>query len=453
MSGAKSTPIDSRIIDRKIEENGQKDMGRAAIREIVRIVNEVEEETGEKFIRMEMGVPGLPTPSVGIEAQVGALEIGVGSKYSSIDGLPNLKREASRFAKLFMDIDVDPAGCVPTAGSMEAGFASFLVLNRLEEGKDRTLFLDPGFPAQKMQMNALGLGYDGFDFAGHRGEKLEAKLEEYLSTGSYATLLYSNPNNPTWLCMDEKELEIIGRVAKKYGVVVIEDLAYFGMDFRRDYSQPGRPPFQPTVAKYSDTWIIMLSTSKAFSYAGERTAVMMVSDALYQSRHPSLERYFHTDQFGKAMIYNMIYDMSAGTSHSAQYGAAAMLKCANDGSFDFLGEVRQYAERAKIMKKHLLENGFTLVYEDDDGEPVGDGFYFTFGYPGMRGGELVRELLYYGISAISLEITGAERTDGLRACTSQFDPEQEPLLAERLRRFAEDHPVAGDPGGGGSVGP
>jgi hypothetical protein len=167
---------------------------------------------------------------------------------------------------------------------------------------------------------------------------------------------------------------------------------------------------------------------------------MMVSDALYHSRRASLKEYFGTDLFGKAMIYNMIYDMTAGTSHSAQYGVAALLKAANDGTCNFLEIVREYAERAKIMKRLLLDNGFTIVYEDDDGEPVGDGFYFTFGYPGMRGGELVRELLYYGISAISLAIAGAaERSDGLRACVSQFDKSREDVLAERLRRFREDH--------------
>lgn len=443
MNSSGSTPIDAEVVKKKLEESGIRDMGRAAIREIVRIVNEIEEETGQRYIRMEMGVPGLPTPDVGIEGQISALEMGVGSKYSMIDGLPKLKEEASRFAKLFMDIDIDPAGCVPTVGSMEAGFASFLTLNRMTKGKHKTLFLDPGFPAQKMQLQALGMEYSGFDFAENRGEKLEEKLEQYLSSGEYATLLYSNPNNPTWLCLNDKELEIIARVCKKYGVVVIEDLAYFGMDFRRDYSKPGEPPYQPTIAKYSDTYIIMLSTSKAFSYAGERTAVMMISDALYNSRHDSLETYYHTDLFGKAVIYNILYDMTAGTSHSAQYGVAAMLKAANDGKCNFLEQVREYAERAQIMKKYLTDNGFTLVYNDDDGKPLGDGFYFTFGYPGMTGGELVRELLYYGISAISLAITGAERADGLRACVSQFDiREQEELLGERLRQFREDHPAS-----------
>ena len=42
-------------------------------------------------------------------------------------------------------------------------------------------------------------------------------------------------------------------------------------------------------------------------------------------------------------------------------------------------------------------------------EPIADGFYFTIGYPGMKGGELIEKLLHYGISAITLGSTGSEK--------------------------------------------
>ena len=55
---------------------------------------------------------------------------------------------------------------------------------------------------------------------------------------------------------------------------------------------------------------------------------------------------------------------------------------------------------------------------------LADGFYFTISYPGMTGTELLEELLCYGISAISLEITGSKRNDGLRACVSHVPRRQ-----------------------------
>jgi hypothetical protein len=47
----------------------------------------------------------------------------------------------------------------------------------------------------------------------------------------------------------------------------------------------------------------------------------------------------------------------------------------------------------------------------DDNVPIADGFYFTVHYPGFTGEELIEELLYYGISAISLSNTGSLRKE------------------------------------------
>ena len=56
-------------------------------------------------------------------------------------------------------------------------------------------------------------------------------------------------------------------MANKYDVIVIEDLAYFAMDFRKDLGCPFEPPYQASVARYTDNYIMQISGSKAFSYA------------------------------------------------------------------------------------------------------------------------------------------------------------------------------------------
>jgi hypothetical protein len=73
---------------------------------------------------------------------------------------------------------------------------------------------------------------------------------------------------------------------------------------------------------------------------------------------------------------------------------------------------------------------------------LADGFYFTIAYPGFDdGADLLRELLRYGISAVTLALTGSRRVEGLRACVSLVDDGQLAVLAERLARFAADHPI------------
>ncbi len=437
----KNTPIHFDTVKEKIKQSGLKSVGKASIREIKKLVDEIEKSTGDKFIRMEMGIPGLPPAEVGVQGQIDALKKGVAAKYPDIQGVPSLKAEISRFVKMFMDVDVREEGCLPTVGSMQGGFASFLLLSRLHKERCTTLFIDPGFPVHKMQHRVLNLKYETFDVYNYRGEKLREKLESYFKSGKIHSVIYSNPNNPSWICFTEDELKIIGELATKYNVVIMEDLAYFGMDFRKDYSQPGIAPYQPTVAKYTDNYILFISSSKVFSYAGERIGMMVISNNLFKSRSKDLLEFYPSDEFGYSMIFGTLYPLSSGTSHSAQYALLAMLKAANDGDLNFIEQVADYGKKAKIMKKLFTDNGFEIVYDTDIDQPIADGFYFTFSYPGMDAEQLLDELVYYGISAISLLITGSERSEGIRACTSLIQHDQFVDLEARLFRFNEDHPI------------
>ena len=436
-----SIPISPEIINSLAKSLDIPSLGYSSIREIVQLVNKIEVKTGVKFVRMEMGVPGFPAPAIGIEAEIDALKNGVVSVYPDISGLRSLKEETSRFIKLFLNIDIDPMGCIPTVGSMMGAMVSFLVANRNDRTKEGTLFIDPGFPVQKQQVKMLGHDYSAFDIYNYRGKKLKAKLESHLESGKISSLLFSNPNNPSWICLTEEELAIIGELSKKYDVVVIEDLAYFGMDFRKDYSIPGKAPFQPTIGRYTDEYIILISSSKIFSYAGQRIGIMAISDQLFERSYPDLLRYYSTDKFGHSAIFGALYGLSAGVAHSVQYGLAALLKAVNDGKYKYRDDVLEYGEKARIMKKMFISNDFRIVYDRDLDEPIADGFYFTIGYPGLSAEELIEQLLCYGISAISLLTTGSERCDGLRACVSQVPREQFGELEIRLKKFREDHPL------------
>ena len=436
---SKNTPIDYQIVSQKIKDSNLDSPGKASIREIKKLIDEIENATGKKYIRMEMGVPGLPPTKVGVDAEIDALKKGVAAIYPDIYGIQPIKLEASRFVKLFMNINVDPESCIPTGGSMMGSFASFLTIHKCNPLKYITLLIDPGFPVHHQQLIALGQRFETFDVYDFRGEKLRNKLESIFKKGNISCVLYSNPNNPSWICFTERELKIIGELCSRYDVIPIEDLAYFAMDFRRDMSKPGVPPYQPTVANYTDNYILTISSSKAFSYAGQRIGVMIISDKLYNKSYPYLKNFYSKDTFGYCMIYGSLYSISAGVSHSAQYALAAIFKAANDGNLDFVKEVKEYGEKAKIMKKLFTDNGFKIVYDKDEDEPIADGFYFTFSYPNYSGEQLLNELFYYGISAISLAITGSERLEGIRACVSLVQRSQFADLENRLTKFNEDH--------------
>lgn len=415
------------------------DLQNATIGDILLVASRLEELTGIPFIRMDQGSPGLPANRIGIEAEKAALDKGLGAQYPAAAGVPELKEAASRFVKAFINIDISPRACLPTTGSVAASFGAFIACTQRIPGKDKVLFIDPGFPIQKSQLRILGIRWKLFDIHDFRGQALRDKMEEYLKDGDIAAIVYSNPNNPAWICLEEEELKIIGELATKYDAVVMEDQAYFCMDFRHPFGRPYQAPFVPTVARYTDNYILMLSASKIFSYAGQRIALACVSDKLFDKQYPALaERYEDSGVFGPTFIASIMYMITSGCTATTQYGMAEMLNRSVDGTINFVEDTREYERRAARMKKIFTDNGFTIVYDHDVTQPVGDGFFFTLGYPGMTGGELLCELMYYGVSSISLSTTGSEQ-QGVRACTSRMREELYPILEERMKAFHEDH--------------
>ena len=424
-----------------VEELHIADLKRATIGEVLLVAQYLEQKTGIPFIRMDQGSPGLPVNHYGVEAEKAALDRGVGSQYPAAAGVPELKTEASRFVKAFLNVDISARACVPTVGSVAGSYGSFIACTQRTPGKNKVLFIDPGFPIQKSQLRVIGAEWVEFDIYNYRGEALREKLEQMLSAGDIAAIVYSNPNNPAWICLEEQELTIIGELATKYDVIVMEDLAYFCMDFRHDLGHPFEPPYPPTVAHYTDNYILMLSSSKIFSYAGQRMALTCISDKLFDRQFPALaERYKDAGVFGQTLIASILYMITSGCTASTQYAYAEMLRLSTEGKINFVEDTREYAVRAEKMKKIFTDNGFHIVYDRDVTQDVGDGFFFTIGYGNMSGGELLTELLYYGVSSISLSTTGSEQ-QGVRACTSRMREELYDVMQQRMQAFAADHPL------------
>ena len=432
-------PITPQQLDDAIRACGVGLLTEATIRQMCSVAAQAEGIAGEKMVHLEIGNPGLPASQVGVEAEKAALDAGVANQYPNIGGIPELKKAGERFIKAFLGVDVPAEGIIPTVGSMQGSFTLMLLLGQRDPKKDTMLFLNPGFPAQPTQAYILGLKQASFDIYDYRGAKLEAKLEEMMAGGNITAMVYSSPNNPAWTNLTDEELQIIARVSKKHDVIVMEDLAYMGMDFRHDYSHPGQAPYVPTVARYCDNYILLLSGSKIFSYAGQRIAMVCMSPAVANREFPALTDFYHMPTFLKAYIFGVLYAASSGPSHSAQCALAAMLDAAADGKLDFVGDSREYGRRGERTKKIFTDNGFEIVYAKDGKEPIGDGFFFTAGYPGMDSETVQRELLRHGVSAISLPGTGS-RQHGIRVCVSMIsDDKAFDDLDRRLKAFNAEH--------------
>ena len=325
---------------------------------------------------------------------------------------------------------------------MQGTFATFTALHHAYSGtgKDTVLLIQPGFPVQTTQCDVIGLKHVGLDIYQYRGKALVDKLQTIVAQGNICAIVYSNPNNPSWVCFTDEELQGIGQLATQYDFVVLEDLAYFAMDFRRDLSHPYQAPYQATVARYTDNYVLWVSGSKAFSYAGQRIGVTCIGNKMYHRIYTPLKENFGVGEFGDFFCNRLMYTLSSGTTHSVQHAMSALMEAACNGSYNFLDDVKEYGRRAAFLKKVLLDNGFYLVYDNDMGEPLADGFYFTVQYPGMTDLQLTKSLMYYGIAVYPLDTMGSTQ-QGVRICTSFFQPAQEPLFRERIEAFAQANPL------------
>ena len=409
-------PISEKDLQNVLKDMDISDINHATIRQCVNVAHELEHISGDKFVHLEFGIPGINACEVGVEAQKKALDEGMASIYPPASGTPELKQNGARFVKAFTGIDIHPEGIVPTVGSMQGCYNLLLECS---------------------QLVPIGLPTRMFDIYDCRGEALREKLESLFSDGKVCAMVYSNPNNPSWVCLTEDELRIIGEMCTKYDVIALEDMAYMCMDFRKDRSVPYAAPYQPTVARYTDNWVMLISASKIFSYAGERIAMVAISDKLYHREYPELRSRYGIGRFGDNFSLTYIYVNSSSCSHSAQCAFAAMLGAAADGLYNFVENMREYGRRSARVKAAFIENGFHLVYDKDLDEDVSDGFFFTIGYKEMTGSQLLLNLLRCGVCAITMVSTRSSR-EGIRVCVSLLNSEKDFRgMDERLGAFVK----------------
>ena len=91
----KPTPIKKEIVDQLVADLNIQDFAKATIREVKQVAAMAEQQSGVEYIKMEMGIPGLPAAKVGVEAQINALRNGIASQYPDIQGYPERPSSAS----------------------------------------------------------------------------------------------------------------------------------------------------------------------------------------------------------------------------------------------------------------------------------------------------------------------------------------------------------------------
>lgn len=186
-------------------------------------------------------------------------------------------------------------------------------------------------------------------------------LEEKLSNAKTTMMILCNPHNPTGNIWDKADLERIGNLCEKYGVLVVSD------EIHADIVQPGYS-YMP-YAKVNDTCfnnsITLVSATKAFNIPGLSSACAIIPNPALCAKAKSA--------FAQAMITNTDY-FSAHASIAAFEKGEEWLDAMNayvaenkKVAAEFIRESISELEPISSNATYLLWIDFSNVTDDVDG--------------------------------------------------------------------------------------
>ena len=400
------------------------------IEEYLTTVNDIERRTGIEFVRLDFGIPGLAPLAPCVAGHTEPLHEGaIPQQYPPAAGVEQLRAACAAFVSRRTGVSCTKSNVFVTCGGTQALYVAQAIAASMHPKRRAVVFLTPTYPPMFSQARLLGLEVHQVELDGLCGSRLLSMIESLFASGDVTSICWASPNNPTWSVRTDEELKGIASLCARYDVIPIEDLTYLGMN------GPGGGPIPkfPSVARYADRSFSVLSASKMLSYAGERVGFLIGNEGLLSASSSSLARMSGLESVSRTCS-SMVFNLTGGAPHSAQFGVARALDAINQGKIDLERVLSVYAERARSLKNLLLKNGFYLIYADEASRDA-NGFYVCFGYPGLSGQQLLRRLLIYGVTVLPLALFGSERSDGVRACVGRLDERAMAMLAKRITGF------------------
>jgi aspartate/methionine/tyrosine aminotransferase len=223
----------------------------------------------ERCVHLEVGQPGTPAPRAVRDAAITALNserLG----YTLALGIQKLRERIARHYRDMYGVDVAPERIVITTGSSGAFLLGFLAA--FDHG-DRVALADPGYPAYRNILQALGIEPVGVvaDYDS-RFQPTPALLDRV--SGPVHGLIVASPANPTGSMMAPEELEAVARWCRERRVRLVSDEIYHGITYGTRAA---------TALAYTDEAIVINSFSKYFSMTGWRLGWMIVPPDLLRA--------------------------------------------------------------------------------------------------------------------------------------------------------------------------
>ena len=223
---------------------------------------------GKDIIDFGMGNPDMPTPKHIRQKLKETVEKPGTGRYSTSKGINGLRKAQAAYYKRRFDVNLDPENeVIVTLGSKE-GLAN--LAQAITSPGDIILSPNPSYPIHPYGFIIAGASLrhlpamdDGIFNPDLYLERLERSIIE--SVPAPVAVIVSFPSNPTAQVVSLEFYEEVVKIALKYNVYILSDLAYAEI-----YYDNSPPPSILQIPKAKDVAVEFTSMSKTYAMAGWR---------------------------------------------------------------------------------------------------------------------------------------------------------------------------------------
>lgn len=231
------------------------------------------EKKGIKIYHLNIGQPDIETPKIFFDAigKYNAKTLG----YAHSRGItPLIKKIQEYYDKMGVHYEEDEI--VITYGGSEAVLFSLIAI--FDEG-DEILVSEPYYANYNSFFDLLNIKRNAVRTYAENGFHLPDRdeIEKYITPKTKA-YIFSNPNNPTGVVFNKKELDDIAYLSKKHNMFIISDEVY------REFVYGERKAISfSTYKDLAENVVIIDSISKRFSACGARIGCILSKNKNFMS--------------------------------------------------------------------------------------------------------------------------------------------------------------------------
>ncbi|WP_136313632.1 MULTISPECIES: aminotransferase class I/II-fold pyridoxal phosphate-dependent enzyme [Actinomyces] len=228
------------------------------------------EAQGHSVSKLSLGEPSFGAPPAVRESLARAAQQDL--PYTPAAGLPQLRREISRFYREQHGVEVSPRRILITSG---ASAALLLATALTTEPGDDVVIADPCYPCNRQLVASFGGRIVLAATTAQSRYQLDLDSMEAAWTPYTNVLMLATPSNPTGTSIPQDELDRLCRAARARGAWRIVDEIYLGL---ADPDAQGRPA--RTVLATDPEAIVVSSFSKYFGMTGWRLGWVVLPEEL-----------------------------------------------------------------------------------------------------------------------------------------------------------------------------